>query len=60
MREVSAPIPQAGDDRRRAEHDGVEANRGDQEKDRPPPVIGRNFQTRVEIQNEELRIQNHE
>src|SRR4029077_9264900 len=36
------PVEEARHDRRRAEHDRVDGDRGDQKKDRPPPVIRRN------------------
>src|SRR6188508_593815 len=36
--EVAAAIENTGDERRRPEDDGVDANRGDEIEDRPPPV----------------------
>jgi len=48
VREVTAPIEQARHDGRRAENDGVHADGGDQVKDRPPPVKGRDTPHGVE------------
>src|SRR5262245_60906718 len=47
MGEVTALVPEARHDRRRAKHDRVDGDGGYQEENRPPPVIGRDFQRNV-------------
>ena len=57
VREVAAPIEQAREDRRRAEHDGVDRDGRDENEHRPPPVVGRNA-GHLTINNSQLTINN--
>src|SRR5206468_7462909 len=41
VRDASATIEHAREDRQRAEHDGVDADGGNEKKDGPPPMVGR-------------------
>ena len=43
VREISAPIEQARDHRRRAQHDRVDGDGRNEEEDGPPPVDGGEF-----------------
>ena len=54
VREVAAAIEQARHDRRRAEHDGVDGDGGNEKEDRPPPVIRRNAQLVTNLQIREF------
>ena len=51
VREVAAPIEQAGHNRRGAEHDRVDGDGGDQKEDGPPPVERGNAQVRKDNLN---------
>ena len=44
VREIAAVVEQARHERRRAEHDRVNGDGGDEVEDRPPPMVGRDAQ----------------
>src|SRR5262245_38944769 len=55
VRETAAALEEAGRDRQRAEHDGVQADSGDQIKDRSPPMERRKSHARAARRGRTLR-----
>src|SRR5207249_8665421 len=54
VRDAPATIEHAREERQRAEHDGVDADGGNEKKDGPPPMVGGN------THNLQFTIRNYE